>query len=613
MWWGLNFRRLGGLGLLGALALSFEAEAQVALGDLHATGSGELTVLYNANFGNLASDQHSLGFGGMGTVTGNYYDPNFLSFSLLPYYGRSQNNSDTQSITDASGYNANVNIFGGSHYPGFVNFDQTWNSSGTFGIPGLAGLTTDNNGHAVNLGWSVLVPHRPTLSVGFGDTSGTSYLLGSESSTESTMRNFNLGSTDTLAGFFLTGTFIHLNTSAAINGLEDGESETTNGSSNQYRFTGQRGLPYNNSHLSLGFYRTSYDIDDSLAGENNGTTDNVNAIANLMTPKAPVTLSATYTDNLFGSFEQQLISNGQTPLVGIVSPTSHSLSLEASTFYNVLPRLVVGGYVERTQEYFAGQNFGLTQAGLNVNYNFFRKLKGLVVSAGLVDSANEQGNTRLGFVGNASYNRYFGKWEISSYVLYNQDVQTLLVNYTTSLLNYGATVKHQFSENLRWIGLATIARSVFEQQSGTGNHGESFATMLIWRRASVSGNYTQSSGTSILTVVGLVPTPVPAAVISPSNAVVYSGDSYGGSFNVFPVRNLTISTAWSRSLSNTVSPLLLSNNAFTNYYGLATYQYRKLLFTAGVTKFHQRIGFSNGPPAELTSYAFGVSRWFKGF
>jgi hypothetical protein len=599
--------------LLAALWLCSRGQAQVAFGDLHATANGQLSSLYNSNFGNFETDEHSLGFAGRGTISGDYYNPNFLSFSLLPYYGRSQDNSDTQSITDASGYNGTINIFKGSHFPGFVNFNQTWNNSGTFGIPGVAGLTTTNNGHAVNVGWSALIPDWPSLTFMYGDTSGTSTLLGSDSSTASTTRSFTLGSTYTLAGFYLSGDFIHLNTDTGISGLEDGESEKTNGSSNQYRLTAQRPIPYNTSNLSMGFTRTSYDIEDSFGNQNDGTTDTANANLSLRFPKLPVTFTAIYSDNLLASFEQQLVSNGQTPLTSITSPESHSLSFEASTFYNVLPRLVVGGYVDRTEQYFAGQTEGLTQVGLNVNYSFLRKLKGFTFNAGILDSASQQGNTRIGFIGNANYNRYLGKWEVNAFVLYNQDVQTLFVNYTTSTLNYGGSLKRQFSQDLRWVAVANLVRSMFEQTSGDKSHGESFSTMVIWRRASLSGTYTQSSGTSILTANGLVSTPIPAQVISPGNSILFNGKSYGSSVSVYPVRNMTISTSWSKSLSNTVSPLLLSNNGSTNYYGLATYQYRKLLLQAGFTKFNQSISSSGALPSMLTSYSFGISRWFKGF
>ncbi len=360
--WGLKSCWVTEVALMGTLLLfALPSTAQVAFGDLHATANGQLSTVYADEYGDLQTGQHSWGFAGTGTIAGNYYNPNFLSFSLLPYYGRSQDNSDSQSITNASGYTGTVNIFGGSHFPGFVNFNQTWNSSGTFGIPDVSGLTTRNNNHGLNVGWSLLLPSLPTLSIAYGDNSGTSSLLGSDTSTAFTTHSLNVGSTYNLAGFYLNGGFIHLTNDTNFNGLENGETETTDGSSNQYRLTAQRGIPYNNSRFSLGLTRSSFSSNDSTGGQNYGTTDNATANLNLRFPRVPVTLTATYTDNLLGSFEQQLISSGETPLASIVSPESHSLSLEASTFYTVLPRLVVGGYVDRTEQYFAGQSFGLTQ------------------------------------------------------------------------------------------------------------------------------------------------------------------------------------------------------------------------------------------------------------
>jgi len=597
-----------------AVLWALPSAAQVAWGDLHATSDGQLSALYNGNFGNFEKNEHSLGFAGRGTISGDYYNPDFLSFSVLPYYGRSQANSEAQSITAASGYVGTLNIFKGSHFPGFVSFDQNWNSSGTYGLPGLAGLTTDNNNHGVNVGWSALIPDLPTFSVTYGDSSGNSSLLGSDISTASTTHSLNFGSTYNVGGFYLNGGVIHLTTDTGINGLENGLlSDTSDSSSNTYRLTAQRSIPYNNSSLSLGFSRSDYDSEDSLGVKNNGTTDNFNGTLGLKFPKLPVTLSANYTDNIFGSFEQQLISSGQAPLASIITPESHSLSLEASTYYTILPRLTAGGYVERTQQYFGGESFGLTQLGVSVNYGFLHRLKGLTVNAGLVDSASQQGNTRVGAVGNISYDRYFAKWSINAFALYNQNTQTLLVNYTTSNLNYGGSLKRQISPNLRWVGLANLTKSVFEQTSGNGSHGESFSTILIWRKASISGIYSQANGTSILTANGLVLTPVPPPLVSPSNLIVFNGKNYGGTLSVYPIRNLSVSTSWTKALSNTLSPLLLSNNGSTNYYGLLTYQYRKLLFTAGVIRFDQHISSSGLPATMLTSYSFGVTRWFKGF
>jgi len=607
-------------------ALSGGAAGQASLGDLHATATGRLMTLYTGSWGNLAgTDTHSLGLGGIGVINGDYYNPNFLSFSVLPYYNRSQDDSDSQSITDASGYNGTANIFRGSHFPGFVTFNQTWNQSGNFGIPGLtsapgetgvptiAGLTTVNNSHGLGVGWSALLPGLPTLSVGYSDSAGDSSLLGSSQTTNTSARNFNVSSTYSLDRYYLTAGFVHLNNSTEFSGLENGETESADGSSNQYRFLAQGPVPYRKSNMSLSLTRSTYNTNDSIGGANYGTTDTVNGMVNLMFPKAPVSVSTVYTDNLLGSIEQQLVSSGQVPLVALGSPESRSVSVEASTFVNVLPRLLVGAYVERTQQFFDGEDFGATRVGVNVNYSFVHGLKGLTFYGGVFDNATQQGNARLGFIGNVAYNRYFGKWRVESFFRYDQDTETLLTTYTTSTLNYGGSIKRQINPDCTWVNVANFVKSGFEQVSGNGNHAESFVTILTWKKASISGIYTKSNGTAILTSAGLVNTTLPSQVLPPGAATLYNGRNYGSTVMMRPKRHMVISGSWSKAFANTSSPILLTNSGTTNYYGFAGYEFRKLIFQAGVTKFTQSISNSGTGPTMLTSYSFGIQRWFKAF
>ena len=95
----------------------------------------------------------------------------------------------------------------------------------------------------------------------------------------------------TSPGFYLTGGFIHLNNDVNFSGLEDGETETTRGSSNQYRLTVQRAhsLP-NQQPSSLSLNRSSYSNDDSLGGTelwHHGHA--VNGNLNLDSQELPVT------------------------------------------------------------------------------------------------------------------------------------------------------------------------------------------------------------------------------------------------------------------------------------------------------------------------------------
>ena len=599
--------------LLGALALGGGAAAQVAVGDLHATANGNVSADYAGAFGNVESSEHSLGIGGSGAVSGYYYNPQFVSFSVAPYYGRSQDNSDSQSITDSSGYTGTLNIFNGSHYPGYFGVHQAWNSSGIFDIPGVAGLTTENRNHGFDLGWSELLPDKPSLSIGYAQGSSSSSLLGSAATTAATNRNFDVRSGYLLDGFRLTGGFIHVNANTGVAGLVNGETETNTTSSNEYYAVASRTIPYRGSNFTAAYNRGSYNTDDSIAGQSNGTTDNLTGNVNLMFPRLPVSVVVNYTDNIFGSYEQQLVNSGQAPLASIASPESRSVSVNASTFYTVMPGAMVGGYVTREEQYFAGQDYGLTQFGVSGSYGFARLLKGLRISAGVVDTADQQGNTRAGLVGSAFYERSHGRWDLQGSVRYDQNTQTLLAMYTVSTLNYGGTVKYRLPHDWRWIAIANCTRSVFQQVSGDENRAESFNSMLMGTRATLSANYSQSKGTSVFTANGLVQTPVPGSVISPEDATLYNGVSYGGSFKVNPMHNLAISTAYEKTGSNSTSPLLASNNGSTMYTGLLQYEFRKVIFTAGATRFNQHIYPSTTPPSMVTSYSFGITRWFKGF
>ena len=146
--------------------------------------------------------------------------------------------------------------------------------------------------------------------IGYSDTSGSSSLLGSDTASTSANRNFSALSTYRLAGFFLNGGFIHVSTDANITGLENGEAETTSGSSNQYRLSANRSLPYNRSSFSIGLSRGSYSSNDSLGGESNGTTDTANVNVGLMFPKLPVVVTA-YLPTIFLA-----VSNSNSSVAG---------------------------------------------------------------------------------------------------------------------------------------------------------------------------------------------------------------------------------------------------------------------------------------------------------
>ena len=116
------------------------------------------TVGYSGDYGNQIQSNHGLTFGATGTVSGYYYNPNFINFNVTPYYNQSKADSDYQSLTNASGVAATANFFTGSHFPGSVSYRYDYNSTGTLGLSGTPNFTTQGNGQGFGVNWSALFP-----------------------------------------------------------------------------------------------------------------------------------------------------------------------------------------------------------------------------------------------------------------------------------------------------------------------------------------------------------------------------------------------------------------------------------------------------------------------
>src|ERR1019366_248583 len=119
---------------------------------LHLTADGNFTAGYAGNYGNQQPSDHAIDVSADAAIRGYYFLPQLISFNLLPFYGRSQDNSTSKSINNSSGYTGIVNLFSGTHAPGYVDFNQQWNGTGSFGIPGVTGLITKENSHELTVG-----------------------------------------------------------------------------------------------------------------------------------------------------------------------------------------------------------------------------------------------------------------------------------------------------------------------------------------------------------------------------------------------------------------------------------------------------------------------------
>src|SRR5690348_205216 len=93
-------QRAGWSLLLVSAPLAF---AQVQVGDdLRMRMNGTLSGGYSGASGDQTPSSHNFNVGADAQLAGDYYNPNFINFTLTPYYNRSTSDSSFQSLTSTS-------------------------------------------------------------------------------------------------------------------------------------------------------------------------------------------------------------------------------------------------------------------------------------------------------------------------------------------------------------------------------------------------------------------------------------------------------------------------------------------------------------------------------
>jgi hypothetical protein len=613
---GTTTRFATGIGLL-LLLITPLASPQMKVGDnLQMKANGLLTAGYQGVYGDSSQIQssHGLDFGIDGTLSGSYYNPNFLSFNLTPYYNRSQANSTFQSLTGASGITGTANLFTGSHFPGSVSYRNDYNSTGTFGLAGEPNFTTHGHGEGFGIGWSALLPGLPTLSANYTQGSGSGTVFGTSQETGSDTKLFNLRSTYAIEGFHLNGFYDHNSLRATYPAFLTGEQESvSNTSGHDFGFGANRNLPINGSFYAN--YSRS-DATTDFLGQNdnrsNYTTSTETSGASIHpTQKLSLFVNESYTDNLSGYLNQNLINSGtlQTPFN--LGTGSNSLTMGGGAAYQINNYMSTQAQATYYDQHYFGQSFTGTYITGTLNYNR-RILDMFTFSAGVIEESNGQGSNSVGLIGNANYFHRIKGWETSGTFSYAQNVQSILVTYTTSYYNYSARLHRRLGHGLTWIASFSGSHSGLTQQPGTSNDSKSYSTSFSSRRFTLTGNYTRASGNSLLTNAGLVPI-APTPGVPESNLIIFNGDSYGGGLSATPLRRLTLSATFSRSLSNTLSSTTNSHNNAELFNAQLQYHLRRIGLLAGYTRFTQGISATGLPPGTSNSYFVGVSRWFDFF
>ncbi len=607
--------RITALTLAGALLLMVAAQGQVKLGENSMSLNGVLSGGYNGDYGNMVPSDHSMSFGGTGTLSGFYYNPNFLSYTISPYLNQARDNSSFQSISNASGVNIDTSIFAGSKFPGSINYAKSDNSEGNYAVPGVANYTTHGNSDTFGISWSEILPDWPSLSASFQAAKNQYSIYGSNDNGSSDSRSFSLRSAYMLKGFNLAGYFTdgdsHSDIPQVLGGSPQPETATSN--SKGYGFAVGHQLP-----LHGGFSATvnRSDVDSNFLGYSyNGTIDTYTGTAAFQpTQKFHFSVSTNYSDNLTGTLYQAITGAG-----GVVTPpnqgqSSNAFDLQGDASYSVMTNLQALGSVDHREQSFLGQDYSADAYGGGVTYG--RVLfGGNLNTAGTIteNRVSTSSASELGFSGTINYNKRFDAWTAGVFANYAQNVQTLLITYMSSFYGYGGNIRRRWGK-FGWTAGASVNKTGLTEQAGTASSGESYNTSIGYSNwININATYSKSDGSGIETGAGLAATPTPQPVLAQSDLILFGGKSYSFGLSSNPMRRLTIASSFARAYGNTNVIGILSSNNTEQINTLFQYQFRKMYLTGGYSRLNQGFSASGTPPEKISAFYFGVSRWFNFF
>ena len=607
------FRLLGWI-----LLLALPSIAQLEVGETSMSLSGDIGFNYNGSL-NQGSSSHTFSLDGDASLTGSYYNPNFLSFAVRPYYDHDQSNSAFGNLTNSSGVNAGVNFFSGSHFPGSVSYSRAVNSTGEYGIPGAGiGLATNGNDQGFAIGWSALLPGLPTLTASYAASTGTSSIYGTQQESKQTDHDFMLLSTYNVAGFRIAGQYSHRNLDGTFSELLEGVPEPVNSntSTNNYQVNATHTFPMQGAY-SLSFSRTTYDYSDhdSTNISSSGGSDTANANLNFR-PAAHLTMgvNASYNDSLLGAVPETIVNGGTGGIASLGTFRSFMVGLNGD--YQLLHNLSLRGTVNHIDQEFLGQSYQSTQYAGSAYYTLQHDLlKGLSFTFTGFDTADKQGNNGLGFVGTVNYNRRFGAWNVDANYSYSQNVSTLVVIYTSSSMSWVTNARRRVGNRSYFLAGYSGSRSGLTVAAGDSSSAERVNGTFTYNRYSFNGFYSKSRGTAEFTPTGLVALPpnLPPSALPPGSLIVFNSKAYGFNGGASPTKRLNLNLGYTQSNGNTMDPLATTFTKNTLINGVMQYRLRKIYVNGGYTRLRQSVGTAGTTPITVTTFYIGISRWFNFF
>jgi hypothetical protein len=596
------------------LAIAATASAQVTLGDASMNLDGSASTGYSGSFGNLGPSSHGIGFGGTGNLSGFYYVPQFLSFNVSPFFNESRNNSTFQSITDSSGVTSSANIFGGSKYPGYVNYSYVYNSESNYLLPGIANYRTNANSQTFGIGWSGHPTDSLSFTGGYQGSTSDSSIYGTTNDVQSDFHSL-FGTVNYIVdGVRMSGGVRYSNGNyvfpefAGSASTQSSQVDTTT-----YDFNVSRSFARYSTSTWLSYSRDTTNY--SAFGTKNAETDNVvtGGVSLKPTEKLTANVGGDYDDNLAESLYQAVNGAGAVLPLALPSEASSSWGVYGEAQYQLLNNLYVTGNVEHREQLFLGNSIGATAYGAGVGYG--RHLFGGQFTAATTVTRSGLGNNEgslVGLLSNAIYTRQIGEWNVSGSLGYTRNVDTFLIGYTSSGYSYSGSVSRRIGK-VYWNGTASGSRSYFSNEVSLPTYTQSYSTGISYHWIGISGSYSRSSGTGLYTAQGIATSPSGLPPTLLASAVLYGGTSYTIGVGANPFPGLTFSGSFVTSRSTTDYALLPSSNHIEEANAYLQYEFRKVFFTAGYSRLLQGFSASASPPALVSTYYFGLSRWFHLF
>lgn len=601
-------RRQGQRWLLALLLCSAVAGAQVTLGEnLKMNMKEEIGYGYSANFGNQPnSSSHNQGINSTGDLDGYYFNPNFISFHLHPYYDRDQSNTESQNVVRSTGVGAMANFFGGSHFPGSISFGKDFGANSEFLVAGIPTVQTDSSNQTFSITWSELLPKWPTLTATYSIGSSTSFLddLGSHSGS----KNFNLTSAYQLGGWSLHGNMNHNSSDFSAPGFVVAEPITGSGSGTSYGASAGHRLPWKGS-FGVGWSHSNY--------QGSGGTDwssNYLTASNSFMPWTRVTLfqNANYTTNLAALLSETLLSGGTVAMLRSESD-SQGFSYNTGGSLNVGHGFSVGAQYTYRLQWLMGRRYQDSRYGANFNYHNANRLFGMLYfGLGVMDTVSQYGNNGMGLSATVGISRRFGRWETSGDFNYFQNVQTLGTTALTSSYMFGGSVKRRVTNDLRVALGYRGSHSGLVAVDGSRNRGESVSGTISWRKYNFGGSYSESDGTAVFTSSGVL-TPTPIGSLLTDQFVLFNGRSWSANASTLLFRRMSLASGYSQFRSETTR---LNEGVLDrgNRYNFRTeYRLRKFTFIGGYNRSWQDVSTLPQGPRIVNSYYMSVLRWFNVF